>query len=174
MPRKNMMKPFSKLSAFTKQWPHAWTTFKFGCLFTGAELSQQIVIRKIWDDDSQDWRWSKNGWKTRELDWGSIGRYAIWGFAFFPHVLTRWYRILDSKIVTQSPWATATLKTVVDQTFFPLPILGSFYLFLSALEGKVNSLGEWTEECEVKLWSTLKARYCFMIPAQVGLKTGMF
>ena len=30
--------------------PHTWTTFKFGCLFAGSELTQQIIIKKIWSD----------------------------------------------------------------------------------------------------------------------------
>ena len=32
------------------KWPHTWTTFKFGCLFAGSELTQQIIIKKIWSD----------------------------------------------------------------------------------------------------------------------------
>lgn len=157
------MKVLEKLLASFKA--HAGTTFKFGCLFTGAELSQQIIIRKIWDDQTGNWRFIPGGTKL-DLDWGSVSRYAVWGFLIFPHVLRRWYRLLDARIVGKGLKA-AGLKTAIDQTFFPLPILGGFYLFLSALEGKTNSFEEWTEECKVKLWSTLKARYCFMIPAQV-------
>ncbi len=65
-------------------------------------------------------------------------------------------------------WKAVVTKTAVDQTFFPLPILASFYVFLSALEGKTKSLSNLVEECNVKLWATLKARYCFMVPAQVS------
>ena len=39
-----------------KWWPHTWTTFKFGCLFSGSELTQQVIIRKIWNDDTREWR----------------------------------------------------------------------------------------------------------------------
>ena len=35
----------------------------------------------------------------------------------------------------------------IDQAFFPLPILSSFYIFLSALEGKTESLGQLVSEC---------------------------
>lgn len=139
------------------KWPHTKQTLQFGCLFTGAELSQQLILR---------FQTIKNGQEPDKIDWASVGRYAIWGFAIFPHILRKWYRLLDWKIQGKSV-KSALLKTTIDQTFFPLPILGSFYLFLSALEGKTQSFSQWTEECQVKLKETLKARYCFMIPAQV-------
>lgn len=44
--------------------------------------------------------------------------------------------------------------------------MASFYVFLSALEGKTQSVDALTEECRVKLSTTLKARYAYMIPAQ--------
>lgn len=70
-----------------RKWPQLWTTFKFGCLFTGSEMSQQIILRK--------WNGSEEIFAT--LDWATIGRYAIWGFCVFPHVLRPWYRLLDAK-----------------------------------------------------------------------------
>lgn len=140
-------------------------TLQFGCLFTGSELSQQIVLRKLWNEKTQTWRKSDN---RDPLDWASVGRYAIWGFAIFPHILRSWYRLLDSRVLLEgSAWKTACAKTAIDQLLFPLPILASFYVFLSALEGKTSSLSQLLEECRVKLAETLKARYCFMIPAQV-------
>jgi hypothetical protein len=151
------------------KWPHAWTTFKFGCLFSGSELTQQIIIRKIWDDEKRDFRRNNR----LPIDWANVGRYAIWGFAIFPHVLRSWYKVLDGRFVGRS-WRAIVAKTAIDQTFFPLPILGSFYVFLSALEGKTNNLEEVMEECNTKLWTTLKARYCFMVPAQVILNWCFF
>ena len=103
---------------------------------------------------------------AEQIDWGSVARYAVWGFAIFPHILRHWYRFLDAKIIGKS-WQAVVKKTVIDQTFFPAPILGSFYLFLSALEGKTQNVETLTEECRIKLGATLKARYCFMLPAQV-------
>ena len=139
------------------------TTLKFGCLFTGSEWTQQVVIYKVWN----------GSWHSPEtrlpLDWASIGRYAIWGFAIFPHILRRWYTLLDRVVVGATPWKVALKKTAVDQAIFPIPILGSFYVFLSALEGKNDSLESLFEECNVKLWATLKARYCFMLPTQVRI-----
>ena len=44
---KNMLSHFK--TVITKC-PHTWTTFKFGCLFAGSELTQQIIIKKIWSD----------------------------------------------------------------------------------------------------------------------------
>ena len=55
--------------AITK-WPHAWTTLKFGSLFAGSELSQQVIIRKVWTGENE----------RKPLDWGTVGRYAIWYF----------------------------------------------------------------------------------------------
>ena len=71
------------------------------------------------------------------------------------------------KIISQIQTDGLTLWT--DQAVFPIPILGSFYVFLSALEGKNESLATLFEECNVKLWATLKARYCFMLPTQVSV-----
>ena len=137
------------------------TTLKFGCLFTGSEWTQQVIIYKVWNG-------SFHTSETRvDLDWASIGRYAIWGFAIFPHILRRWYTLLDKAVVGKTVWKVALAKTAVDQAIFPIPILGSFYVFLSALEGKNDSMESLFEECNVKLWATLKARYCFMLPTQV-------
>ena len=49
-----------------------------------------------------------------------------------------------------------------------MPILASFYIFLSLLEGKTESFAALTEECRLKLGTTLFARYCFMVPTQVS------
>lgn len=142
----------------------SWTTLKFGCLFTGSEWTQQVIVRKIWDDNKRDFR--RDEASRLALDWGSIGRYAIWGFVVFPHVLKGWYAVLDGKFPGNA-WRAVTAKTAVDQICFPLPILASFYVFLSALEGKTDSWKGLVQECQVKLWATLKARYCFMLPAQL-------
>ena len=121
-----------------------------------------MIIYKVWNG-------SFHTSETRvALDWGSIGRYAIWGFAIFPHILRRWYTFLDKVVVGKTVWKVALAKTAVDQAIFPIPILGSFYVFLSALEGKNDSMESLFEECNVKLWATLKARYCFMLPTQVS------
>ena len=81
------MKLVPQFKALIGQWPHSWTSFKFGCLFTGSELSQQLILRKCWNEEPSP------------LDWGTIGRYAIWGFAIFPHVLRHWYKFLDARYV---------------------------------------------------------------------------
>ena len=55
-----------------KWWPHTWTTFKFGCLFSGSELTQQVIIRKIWNDDTREWRSAQD---RLPLDWANVGKY---------------------------------------------------------------------------------------------------
>ena len=55
-----------------KWWPHTWTTFKFGCLFSGSELTQQVIIRKIWNDDTREWRSAQD---QLPLDWANVGKY---------------------------------------------------------------------------------------------------
>ena len=40
----------SQIKTVITKWPHLLTTFKFGCLFAGSELTQQIIIKKIWSD----------------------------------------------------------------------------------------------------------------------------
>ena len=90
-------------------------------------------------------------------------------------------------------WGSVAKKIAIDQIFFPgnkslccnklqsvslnryfflvsAPILVGFYLFLSLLEGRTGSLYELTAECRAKLPATIKARYCFWLPAQVFLK----
>ena len=66
------------------------------------------------------------------------------GFFIFPHILKRWFMFLDRRFVGSS-WRTIVSKTAVDQLIIPLPILSSFYVFLSALEGKTDIF----EECNV-------------------------
>ena len=53
-----------------KWWPHTWTTIKFGCLFSGSELTQQLIIRKIWNDDTKKWRSSQD---RLPIDWANVG-----------------------------------------------------------------------------------------------------
>ena len=55
-----------------KWWPHTWTTFKFGCLFSGSEFTQQVIIRKIWNDDMREWRSAQD---RLPLDWANVGKY---------------------------------------------------------------------------------------------------
>merc|ERR1712150_200166 len=87
-------KMLSHLKTAITKWPHSWTTFKFGCLFAGSELTQQVIIKKIWSDVDKKLRKGKN--ERDPLDWANIGRYAIWGFSIFPHILRSWYKIRNS------------------------------------------------------------------------------
>ena len=89
--------------------PSLKTTFKFGCLFTGSEWSQQLIIYKVWNDEAKTFHTVDT---RKKLDWGSIGRYAIWGFCIFPHILRRWYALIDRKIVG-SGWKVALSKTAI-------------------------------------------------------------
>jgi len=54
-------------------------------------------------------------------------------------------------------------KVVLDQLVSPAPILILFYVSMSVMEKKADI----TAECRAKLETSLKARYCFMLPAAV-------
>ena len=97
------------------QYPQVWDTVKFGCLFTGAELTQQVMIKKVWDADFNVRPW---GAERDPMDWDSIFRYSVWGFCVFPHVLRKWYRFLDGRLDGNS-WKVVVQKTVIDQAIFP-------------------------------------------------------
>ncbi|TRY80000.1 hypothetical protein TCAL_07045 [Tigriopus californicus] len=142
------------------RYPILADTVKFGLLFTGAELTQQVLMKKVLDTSFQPRTFQE------PIDWSSVAKYSIWGFFIFPHVLRKWYKFLDANFIGTS-WNTVIKKTLVDQAVFPVPILSSFYVFLSVLEGKTESFKSVTEECATKLQTTLFARYCFMIPAQL-------
>ncbi|TRY79875.1 hypothetical protein TCAL_16055 [Tigriopus californicus] len=146
------------------QYPILWDTIKFGLLYTFAEIFQQLLTKKILDH-SFHLRPALD--ISREpIEWLAVLRYAAWGFCLFPHILRFWYQYLDS-IFESSGWKAAWKKTILDQVVFPLPILVAFFLFLSALEGNLESWDAFTAECRAKLLFTLKARYCIMFPAQL-------
>ena len=69
----------NRLKCLVVRHPHTWTTLKFGSLFAGSELSQQLIIKKIWYD--KEFRIRK--WLEQEpLDWANIGTFAynvVWG-----------------------------------------------------------------------------------------------
>ena len=98
-----------------RKYPIIWDTIKFGSLFTAAEITQQIIGRKIINDEFK----LRSKEEREKLDWGSVFRFSIWGFAIFPHILRKWYRILDSGIITGSSMRQAVLKTFIDQAIFP-------------------------------------------------------
>ena len=59
----------------------------------------------------------------------------------------------------------------IDQAFFPLPILSSFYIFLSALEGKTDSLRELLNECGKPSFSYEFSFLCFEILKMLSQKS---
>merc|ERR1739844_175015 len=145
----NLRKVWSRTKLIFTQHPRLANTIFYGSTGTfGAELFQQTVTRKILSDESVAY------------DWGSLCRFWVAGYLIFPHVFFYWYRTID-RIFTGTGMKTIIQKTLFDQIVSPAPILILFYTSMSIMERKKDIF----EESRVKLETTMKMRYCFMLPA---------
>lgn len=140
---------WSRVKVIFQKHPRLANTIFYGSTGTfGAELFQQTLTRKILPE------------KKSSYDWGSLGRYWVAGYLIFPHVFFYWYRTID-RIFTGTGMKTVVKKTLFDQIVSPAPILVLFYTSMSIMERKKDIF----EESRVKLETSLKMRYCFMLPA---------
>jgi len=121
----------------------------YGVLFGGAELSHQILRKKILADDQEEC-----------YDLVSIGRYWLIGSTYVPTFYFFWYRFLD-KVLVGNRGTIICCKILLDQLLITPLRIAMFYISMSVMEGKRNIF----EECKNKLWKTFSASCVFWFPA---------
>merc|ERR1712150_327890 len=118
-----------KFRAALKGRPLVTNCITYGLLYGGAEFSQQTFIRKYSSTPKQDY------------DMAVVGRYFVLGSTAFPTFLYYWYKFLDVRMVSKTPAGIAA-KVVVDQMVTAPPILATFYIGMSVMEGRQDIFAE--------------------------------
>lgn len=139
----------SKLKAAFKARPLLSNCIIYGTLYGGAELSQQIILRKVTPEKPQD------------FDLPLVSRYFILGSTAFPVFLYYWYKFLDPRMPGTDP-RTIVAKVIIDQLVTAPPILATFFVGMSIMEGKEDIFAELKQ----KFFSSFKSSCGFWIPAQ--------
>merc|ERR1712198_86424 len=121
----------------------------YGDFYGGAELSHQILTKKILSHDQEE-----------SYDFISIGRYWLIGSTYAPTFLFFWCRFLD-KVLVGNRGTIICCKILLDQLLITPLKIALFYISMSVMEGRRNIF----EECENKLWKTFRASCVFWFPA---------
>lgn len=121
----------------------------YGGLYSGAELTQQLLNKKSLTD------------KSEKCDLALVGRYAVLGSTVFPVGLSYWYNWLDRAIVGTAA-RTLALKVVLDQIVTMPPYIYIFYVGMSLMEGQKDIF----KEAKEKFWQTFWTSAAFWMPVQ--------
>eukprot|EP00092_Neocalanus_flemingeri_P060274 GFUD01072229.1.p1 GENE.GFUD01072229.1~~GFUD01072229.1.p1 ORF type:complete len:178 (-),score=33.05 GFUD01072229.1:212-745(-) len=140
----------SKVTAIFSKHPLVANCLTYGTLYTGSELLQQTILRATDDGD-------RTGY-----DWESLARFAVLGTAVFPPLMFHWYKFLDARYVGVGAGLVAR-KVMMDQLIFTPPMIATFFIGMSLLEGKPDI----TKEFREKALPTFVANLGFWIPAHV-------
>uniref|UniRef100_A0A1B0G7G6 Mpv17-like protein n=1 Tax=Glossina morsitans morsitans TaxID=37546 RepID=A0A1B0G7G6_GLOMM len=125
----------------------------YGCLYVGAEYCQQLLSKKILVHRFEA--------EKNEIDYPTIGRYAVVGtFAYAPS-LYMWYNWLDGRY-PGTLHRTIVKKLILDQCILTPYLLCVFYVGLALLESADNKF----EELRLKFVPTFKVSCMFWLPAQ--------
>uniref|UniRef100_B4N505 GK20482 n=1 Tax=Drosophila willistoni TaxID=7260 RepID=B4N505_DROWI len=104
--------------------PFVSNSIIYGSLYVGAEYSQQFVTKQ----------WLALPQEREDIDYATIGRYAVMGTAAYAPSLYIWYKWLDRTF----PGTTKTIivkKLVLDQFLLTPYLLTVFYAGMSIMEG---------------------------------------
>merc|ERR1719186_179838 len=125
----------------------------YGSLFCGAEVSQQLYIKKYLP--------KKQDKPHQPFDTAKLKHLSVWGYVMAPSYMALFYSWLDTRFVATTPRVIA-LKVIIDQTVLTIPLLMVFFPFMSWCEGKEDV----TEELKEKLLLTYAVSCCWWLPAQ--------
>ncbi|XP_017780921.1 PREDICTED: mpv17-like protein [Nicrophorus vespilloides] len=135
-------------NAFTKH-PVIANSVIYGTLYLGAEMSQQVMTKKVLTD------------KPEPMDMPTLARYGFYGTIIQGPLLTFWYKWLDAKFVGTGLKLVAK-KLMVDQFVSVPPLLLIFFVSMSIMERKPNVL----EEFQSKFKQTFVNSCMFWMPVQ--------
>ncbi|SPP89764.1 mpv17-like protein isoform X1 [Drosophila guanche] len=135
-----------------RRYPFVTNSAIYGSLYVGAEFSQQILSK----------RWLAPAAEREEIDYVTIGRYAVMGTAVYAPTLYAWYKWLD-KTFPGTTKAIIFRKLVLDQFILTPYLLTVFYAGMSIMEGSEDILLELRE----KFLPTFVRSCIFWLPAQV-------
>ncbi|KAH8360863.1 hypothetical protein KR084_009536, partial [Drosophila pseudotakahashii] len=134
-----------------RRYPFVTNSAIYGSLYVGAEYSQQFVSK----------RWLAPEAEREDIDYATIGRYAVMGTAVYAPTLYFWYKWLDRAF----PGTTKVVivkKLVLDQFVLTPYLLTVFYAGMSMMEGSEDTFLELRE----KFVPTFVRSCIFWLPAQ--------
>ncbi|XP_023328780.1 mpv17-like protein isoform X2 [Eurytemora carolleeae] len=148
----------SQLFAVFRRYPVVPSMLTYSVLYPGANLVQQKYIRNKNPED--------------KIDWNEASRFLIYGGLMHAPLVYNWLR-LASRLFPKNNLTHLFAKVAMDQTCFAPVGLSSFYIGLSALEGKdFNGIyEEWnakfldTWAASVFIWPFLQTINFKLVPA---------
>ncbi|XP_034481396.1 mpv17-like protein isoform X1 [Drosophila innubila] len=123
----------------------------YGSLYVGAEYSQQYVSK----------RWLPAPKEREDIDYTTVGRYAVMGTAIYAPTLYAWYKWLDGTFPGTLK-KTILKKLLLDQFILTPYCLTIFYAGMSLMEGSDDIFLELRE----KFLPTFQRSCIFWLPAQ--------
>ncbi|XP_018788792.1 PREDICTED: mpv17-like protein [Bactrocera latifrons] len=124
----------------------------YGSLYVAAEYSQQYLVKRVLPETEAE---------KEDIDYATIGRYAVMGTTVFAPTLYTWYKWLDGTF----PGTTKQIivkKLVLDQFLLTPYLLTAFYTGMSLMEQAEDPFKELRE----KFLPTFTRSCIFWLPAQ--------
>eukprot|EP00096_Caligus_rogercresseyi_P013375 TRINITY_DN6033_c0_g1_i1.p1 TRINITY_DN6033_c0_g1~~TRINITY_DN6033_c0_g1_i1.p1 ORF type:complete len:192 (-),score=22.99 TRINITY_DN6033_c0_g1_i1:311-835(-) len=140
---------YSKLKGLMATRPILTNCFIYGTFYSGAEFSQQTLLRKVMAKEKSSY------------DFPLIARYAVLGSTVFPVSLYYWFRFLDKKLVGTA-MKIVIPKVIIDQLVSSPYMLITFFVGMSIMEGKKDIFAE----CKEKMVPSYQKSCMFWLPAQ--------
>ncbi|XP_034109622.1 mpv17-like protein isoform X1 [Drosophila albomicans] len=134
-----------------KRHPFVTNSAIYGSLYVGAEFSQQYVSK----------RWLATPEQREDIDYTTVGRYAVMGTAIYAPTLYAWYKWLDGTFPGTLK-KTIVKKLLLDQFILTPYCLTLFYTGMSLMEGSDDIFQELRE----KFMPTFQRSCVFWLPAQ--------
>ncbi|XP_037719653.1 mpv17-like protein isoform X1 [Drosophila subpulchrella] len=147
-----MARLFSGVRTLFRRYPIVTNSAIYGSLYVGAEYSQQFVSK----------RWLAPADERGDIDYATIGRYAVMGTAVYAPTLFFWYKWLD-RVFPGTTKIIIVKKLVLDQFVLTPYLLSVFYAGMSLMEGSEDTFLELRE----KFVPTFMRSCIFWLPAQV-------
>uniref|UniRef100_A0A6P4EWS7 Mpv17-like protein isoform X1 n=1 Tax=Drosophila rhopaloa TaxID=1041015 RepID=A0A6P4EWS7_DRORH len=146
-----MARLISGVRTLFRQYPFVTNSAIYGSLYVGAEYSQQFVSK----------RWLAPAPEKEDIDYATIGRYAVMGTAVYAPTLYFWYKWLD-RVFPGTAKIVIVKKLVLDQFVLTPYLLTVFYAGMSIMEGSEDTFLELRE----KFVPTFVRSCIFWLPAQ--------
>ncbi|XP_030243427.1 mpv17-like protein isoform X2 [Drosophila navojoa] len=139
----------SARSAFRRH-PFVTNSAIYGSLYVAAEFSQQYVSKRWLAPEQRE-----------DIDYATVGRYAVMGTTLYAPSLYAWYKWLDGTFPGTLK-TTIIKKLVLDQFVLTPYCLTLFYTGMSLMEGAEDPFAELRE----KFVPTFFRSCIFWLPAQ--------
>ncbi|XP_037814024.1 mpv17-like protein [Lucilia sericata] len=148
-----MSKIFNVVGTLFKKHPFLTNSAVYGSLYVGAEFSQQYLTKRVLVDKES---------VKQDIDYATVGRYAVMGTVVYAPTLYIWYKWLD-RTFPGTAKKVILKKLFIDQFVLTPYLLTLFYTGMSWMEGREDI----TLELKQKFLPTFERSCMFWLPAQV-------